>query len=328
MTGAGHKDVIKDAQAAWKEHFGSTRSSPKESRIDKGVQRQWMMSVKPTEVGWLRNRRRAVREAAKSSSATIVVDAAEPEGWTEGHSKELSFQDRKHLKKRVQCFQDQTLLPTEVDEDLQEHVAEHNAKRRKRDAERQRAEIRTDARTKGGKVNWGALAGKKAFVDAEVSDRDGLCGKLRERFGVNPAEKHSEADIFIVPDPAKLGGRIEWAAVLNGALVLTPKLQGGPAVQFDAAVSVKRHVFFTEGFRAKHQAAAQICRAIIASRRGANWKLINSHEAYKRKKDKACAASRRTTVLGLATNQEKEETPHRMCCVCSRLIDALLVMFC
>ncbi len=217
-------------------------------------------------------------------------------------------------------FQDQTLLPAEEDDDLREKVAEHEAKRRKRDAERLRAEARTEARTKGGKVNWDALAGKKAFLDAEGSDREQMFGKLRQTFGVEETETHSQADIFIVPDPAKIGGRIEWAAVLNGALVLTPKLQEGAAVQFVAAVSVKRHVFFTDGFRAKHHAAAQICRA-ITRRPGTKWKLVNSNEDYKSKKDRACAQSRRTTVLGLATTQETEET-----LPCN--LDALAVMFC
>ncbi len=84
--------------------FGSARSSPKESRIDKAVPRRGPGAAKPTEVAWLHKRRRAVREAAKASrqaADAVPQPEPEPEGWTEGHSKELAFQDRKHLKKNA-----------------------------------------------------------------------------------------------------------------------------------------------------------------------------------------------------------------------------------
>lgn len=91
--------------------------------------------------------------------------------------------------------------------------------------------------------------------------------------------------VFVVEDPANLGNRSLWAAVLQGAYVVTPGVMlhsKGAAVKYNAALKVKRKIWISGDFEHKRPAVTKVIRDSVASyaEGGLNacWKLIASED--------------------------------------------------
>jgi hypothetical protein len=111
-------EVIQLAREHWTLLYGVPRSSPKQPRLDVGVPKQ---KQDKSEAGWLRKRRRMVDEAVAATDVTAIGDEMLT-GWGESHDKEMRFIQDKIKKKRVEAFKQNTLIESDITEDLKNEV--------------------------------------------------------------------------------------------------------------------------------------------------------------------------------------------------------------
>ena len=88
--------VVEHASELWSKFYGIVRVSGSSNRIkrcDVGRQRPKQGEAKPSMTRWIQRRRDAVLRKSETAVPGIAPDAAL---WTEGHQKELQFQQAGH----------------------------------------------------------------------------------------------------------------------------------------------------------------------------------------------------------------------------------------
>ena len=120
------QEVIGRAQKLWPELYKPVRCvlGP---RFHKGRQ---LAKTGNSETSFLKDRRASVAEGARKRGQAEVaaVTAEELPFWGESHEEEVAYQSRKRRKIEIEAHQRGTLLPEEIDEDLDEDTKEREKK--------------------------------------------------------------------------------------------------------------------------------------------------------------------------------------------------------
>lgn len=288
--------------------------------MDKGVKRGNKNvgdGARCGERAWLRKRhadiatgaeriaRKRSRGSSTGSSASSSSDCSSASVTLEkGQQKELEFQRDKLKRRKMESYQQGTLLPHELPSSERAEFEAMMQKQRKTDAQRFRMEQKIDAATNPQPFDLRSFEGRQVYVDKSLVGpdiRNLLASKMLLR-----GETKVGADLFIVPNPGRPGMRIRWAAVLGGAAIVSPdviKTGRGPVVRYVPAVTTRRTVWVSSAFRVAHPAVFDIIKGVTAQMWASKWTVEDgSTDADFRN----LRARTRGSVVGLLTNAEAE----------------------
>ena len=304
---AEEKWVVHRAQELYVRLFpgGARTRDTSRKRLDKGTKRP-RDGKGDSEVGFLRTKRRAVRDAinaekaskglpGKADAAIVLKDLrGEAAGWTDGHAKELAFLRAKQAKRKVEAFRDGLLLDHEVSADLVKKVAEQDRQDRKNDDKNRRDAKRTSRKAAMAcrPLPWGVLSHLMVWVDKEglrPEQEQAVQQRLQER-GMARTQDRVRAHVFFVSDPSKPGQRVEWLAALRGGWVASRsylvKGKGGAFIKYAKGVAyTSRRIWVSPAFRAKHRGIYEML-STAAQWPGSQWHLVPTLEGFAR----LCAA--------------------------------------
>jgi hypothetical protein len=140
--------VVGTAREIWAQAYGAVRRRREfVSRIDKGIgyserhmgadsdrhtavmgpdsdRHPAVMGQPKSAAEWLQRRRGATASAAREMPmpAACSDENAKPEGWTDRHEKEATFQRNKRLSRRIDSFARGQLLESEIDDELKQQA--------------------------------------------------------------------------------------------------------------------------------------------------------------------------------------------------------------
>lgn len=268
-------------QEIFAQTFSLNRGRYVNTRRDKGVKRV-RAEQDGTEAQFLRRRRLCAGMAAgakprASVEAALLQVSAAAEGadLEEKQEKVLQATNGKRFAKNVQAFLDGALAEEEVTPEVRAGAAAEL----KRRGERAKARANKVARVAAVSAPKPTLATRiqdlPCFIDrvddeaVEANLRRQLAGRLCER---------EKAQLFVAGDPLVMGQRSKWAAVLNGAYVVTPlafRDRGnlGPAVKYLSASRIRRWVYMTPGFRERHVHLITLIQSICRT-----WTFVDDFE--------------------------------------------------
>ena len=130
------------------------------------------------------------------------------------------------------------------------------------------------------------------------------------RHGARVVDRRSDAQIFVMGDVGNPGQKARWAAALYGATLVSAQLmlsagQEGPYISFKAAVTTRRLIWMSEGFKRRHPIVSGIIIEAAASPRSC-WQLIATREAFLAKVLLTKSSPR--LVMGIVSAREKQAT--------------------
>ena len=239
-----------------------------------------------TETAFIARRRAAVASAGSKSLSDVKERAAcaAPDliDASESIQQEITFQQQKQFKNKIQGFLDGVLLQSEIPEDMQETAQAFLEAQDLADKKRDRTKLNQCEKLSRSTPQIQSV--HKVWVQDEAWAED------FKRF-IYTAEV-SEALFFVVKDPATPPPTIHWTLVLQGGFVidythLQYQAQGRPArvrnrgatFAYDPAVRTRRRVLVSPAFRER---CPRISRVIDAacSHRLSQWTPLNSWEEF------------------------------------------------
>lgn len=129
-------------------------------------------------------------------------------------------------------------------------------------------------------VNSGnVLPGKKVFIDIDIA-LDGVETRLAQ-LSASQVHTRLDADVILVADPAKPGGKNLWAACLLGQVLVSQRMFAtgtGPAIHYKPAICSPTKLLFSPEFRQAHPrvtALLEICVAKSVSK----WTIVRRPSA-------------------------------------------------
>ena len=213
------------------------------------------------------------------------------------------------------------LFDSEVTDEVKEAAAEQEAKDQKALQKRINMDKRTLAlTTKGDPMPAGRLRGLSTFIDEDMDTPEfrhqlALAGLLR-------VEARVLATTFAVSDPVNMSNRIRWVASLCGGYVASPPVllggRAGISIAFVSAMSKKKRVWVSPGFKAKHNAIFEIVKYLVDSVPGTKWDFIDS-AAPQTFFGLSRAARIKSEVVALVTSREAKELAPLYVCLCVRV---------
>ena len=116
--------LLKRARQCWFQCYGRPRASGSERpcpRIDKGLTKKRLpSSTLNTETSFIKKRRVAAASVAAGfkSDGNDFNQPGVDKAWSEGHDRELAFQEQKARTRALQALAENSLLPAEMDDNL------------------------------------------------------------------------------------------------------------------------------------------------------------------------------------------------------------------
>lgn len=274
---------------------------------------------KMTEKGFLRRMCAQVKRLAPSGGSQRTIAAGV---WGSTHDDERAFQNAKRCKRLVEAHEENLILPNEQTPDLLAAVEAAGKGKLASRKQREAAQSRLAARVMGEGPSTGELRRAAVFSDAGVAlPLDALV-----RHEARQVATPWQALVFICDNPWQpRDERIPVAAGLLGAWALVPNalVCAGAAVKYKGALSTKRLVWASEGFRAEHARIWHTILECMNSRRHA-WSILPTAAEYAVAKVKANNAP--ATVWALVTDVEKALNPLKHVYSASEFIDAICVV--
>jgi hypothetical protein len=258
--------LITTARLVWAQCFGVPRASPADRLLARRRQEQ-----PKSHAAFLRRRRAAANQADSKVGPDPRLIAMAESLWTERHDKEVSRQ-RKVKEGRARQAAVEGLVADET-EDLQAQIADERAAQRRRqqklDADHTRV---ANIRNPPVLVD---MQGKTVWVDPAVAAvmRESNSQRWAPK-SLRVVDRRELAHILVVSDAAQPGGRNQVVAHLRGCLVTTPAYflaPPSPALQWKAALTIPRIVFFSEMANATHKAMIDVIRETARA-----WTLPNA----------------------------------------------------
>ena len=250
-----------------------------------------------TMKAWTLKRRREIDDlvagsggdGAAASAGGGAPAEADPDGWTERHEAERTFQQKKRLKRAVEAMSQGTLLSSEQvdifgsEEAAQDALRTHKAERHKNINKYMREKLLARAKqNQKPQTPTDVCQAKKIWIEESV-DAVLSAEEVRSRLKALRAERISsrdDADVFLLRDVTRPSQRVMWNAMLGGlALISIPFFRGqaGPMVRYQAAVSLPRKVWFSDKFIEHHTALSlTICKRMEPSH--FKWVIVNDVE--------------------------------------------------
>ena len=190
--------------------------------------------------------------------------------------KELAFQQKNKLKRKVQALKAGHLLASEIDGDLVAELQQYDKRQatnyKARVCDRNRAlskVIKKDVKLRG--LRWWPVTGQQDTPDI---------ARMMIHHGLMRAESSATADVFLTgKNPAALPRPLRLAACLNGALACNVEYirqegKAGLSLSYLKATKVKRFVSMTEGFIERAPECAQVLLDVLGLA-GQTWRLAS-----------------------------------------------------
>jgi hypothetical protein len=174
--------------------------------------------------------------------------------FSEQHMKEATFLHKKLRTAKLRAINDDAMLPEEISAQEREDAGialhhEFHLDKIKCAKERKDKQVLAQA----GIVEMQGLA---VWLEQGVAPNELSDAFHKNRF-VLETERSPQVDMFVVRRPDLAGQRVRWAAILRGARVATPLFvssggRRGSSVKYQAAVNVRRQVWMSPSFQARH----------------------------------------------------------------------------
>ena len=327
-----HGQLVRRAQQSWADFkFGRPRASGQKRKgrnahFGKPATKRSNATVATDETLFLQNRRDLVCEILSYDGASRKIEArgsmAAPASVTASveYKKEMHFTDAKARKRLLQGSRENMLLPDEATPEIVAAAAAEEAKMVKAERDRCRARDRANLKQDGAEspiLTKQVLRDKTIFVVAADGDVETLPAIL---VGSSLVETDDilAAQLVLVEDVHRHPSGKEWAwvAALRGLFLLTrdsARTGSGLSVKFKAGLRLRRELFFSDGFRAKHADIVALVRRIIhhgsaqllqGPRPSNNWRILHTYGDYAAK-----ALNNKPGVVALVLSREKASRP-------------------
>ena len=189
----------------------------------------------------------------------------------------------------------------------------HVKKRNKTDRTRIAKELRNArAREKCGSISIASLAGKGVYVEKGITIDD----ESITQYGMVKREHRFKSQVFVVDDPAHVGDRTLWAAVLVGGVLMTQEVfrRGrGAIVKYASALATRRVIWASDAFKEKHAgiwAIVEGCHTEMG--RASKFKFVAGEDQYLAAKKKALNKRERCSALNLIASKDLSTRPRRL----------------
>jgi hypothetical protein len=310
-------EIIKGAKREWAEVYGDARTLQRADRMDRGLKRKRKITLSSLS-NWVAKRRKAVGSAKPSAEGQRIANAAAHEAsrdWSGRHDIELGFQADKELTNMVRALEDGCMLPSEVTRELKLVFSEHKrTKKQKRDAYNRAKSRHRDCLRKDAPLDF--TQKQNVFFDCDLNvPTSDFAKALRDCKLTRVYDRH-RADLFIVDNLGKIGGRTRWAAILVGGVVsligciLKPGLRT-PAIAYKPALSMKRTIWFSSGFMSKH---SEICNITADALRilPNKWSvLISRADAIRQGGARARSGNSSELIVFVTSMEQKHDAEQR-----------------
>ena len=267
-----HGELICEASKIWREHFGLARAGcGAKARIDAGRSRR-SGKYGTGEAAFIRLRRDAALTVANASVETLpdAVDIDSLE-FTDAQQREIDFQHKKALKRKVMSFQAGHIFAEEVDLELEDAhvdcVNKARATNRNRVATNKRKlrqVLKTPINIEG--ISWwpGDLALDCAAIASELDSRNMV-----------RAPSRMDAQMFVCVNPAEPSIKTRFVASMKGLSIcnmeyIHSKGTSGVCLAYKPASMARRVVSMTDEFLSLHPILAKCILGVIDT---CNWKL-------------------------------------------------------
>ena len=235
-------------------------------------------------------------EKKNVGSAKRLREAIGPE--TDPMRKEVAFQEEKRFKRLV----DSERMGTSISEDI---AKTKNFERRKNDmlkretVNRKNNMKKTFARAAAKSLTrppYIPLAGKKVFLHPDLDIA--LTREITKQNGIIVSDRQA-ASVYVAPNPAEPGQRVEICAILYGRSILQPEFvrsrgASGGLVCYTKAVGVRRELWVSPAWADRHGVLYNILETAVETS-GSKW------EWFQGDLDDYLKLPERRKVIGLVT---------------------------
>lgn len=158
------------------------------------------------------------------------------------------------------------------------------------------------------------MQGRPVHIGVADADLSANLKAVARRHGAVVVDQRGDATLLIVDDVGAAGQKTLWTAVILGATVASPSRlltagQEGAYLAYRAAVSIRRWIWMSDEFRARHPAIGQIVAASAASRRSL-WRLIATRVDFLAK---SSGSANLQYVMGIVSTREKKQAGCSVC---------------
>ena len=305
--------LAQGAQQVYMEVATRNARTHKRARVDAGVPKtktQRALSTSsahgvPTERNFLRRMSAQVKRLAPDggSQRTVALGA-----WGPSHDAERAFQHAKRRKRLVEAHGEMLILPSEQTTELlaaADGAANDKIKSRKA-MEKSKAELQV--RIAGEGPRGDELRRAAVFCDRGVAVPLDAFVRHEARQVATPWE----ALVFVCDDPWwPCDDRVKVTAALLGAWVMDHQalVGNGAALKYKRAVSTRRVIWASDGFRTEHATMWQTILECLNVCQHA-WKVLRTAEQYAEAKIKARHTPAAVWALLTAAEGVLNQLPH------------------
>ena len=290
-------DVLDRARAIWSTRFG--RRTMVGHRVDKGIKRKRMAMSEATV---LAQRTEAVAAKVSAGAVAELVDE-DPDQLPPGIQQEIKFQKDKLQQRKVEALRDGVLLPSEVDDALQEALAVELDRVQERAKTRAAAARRIARHCAEASCNWGALSGLAAWVEDDANSA--ACASGIQLRGLRVVLDPFDGDVLVVKDVSSLTDLVRLLAGCKGLHVLAADTvvagDSGAFLVLNRALRLRRFIWATASFQTEHASLWDHTVKLAASR-GSKWKVLATSDDFANRVQKEKS---KVACVTLATNGDQ-----------------------
>ena len=268
--------IIGTAQKVWSCVYGEARAT--QTRCSMGVKRA---KHADSEATFIRKRREAAAEGSLSSSSTFerltsvsAFDVAQP-GWSEQHTKELSFQQDKQHAREVQAVAEGNINGNDA---LKAELMAVKNQRVKDQRARERKEHRDNCALVGATCRevLGRISGHTACILCDMSpDLQDAVALFHLKLG-----RACDADVFVVQLPGNLDSqRVGLISALRGSFHISPSVlisrgERGLAAKWRPVADVERVIFVSQATQDRNKRTFELFMEVLKSHVGNRIQIV------------------------------------------------------
>ena len=284
----GRDTLCTGAVVVWQREFGIPRKSCfNQITIAKREQPSITEDGRDATETAFRKRRRAEVAASAKQVSMEVVESAAREGsaqyWSASAYDEEKWQENRHYKARVQALLENTLVESEIDEELVMVAQAYKDQQADADAKRLRKEAKADDLLRPLLLH--VQEHPYYVADAAFAALPGVDSS-------RAVQDLFLASTFVVKDPASPPCDVLWKAMLLGGFLadkdaLVSNGRSGVAFHCSAALHMKRSIYISDDFRAQHAPLFTILDRAL-NEPDSKWRRLQSWEEFSDKSHAAC----------------------------------------
>jgi hypothetical protein len=260
---------------------------------------------------WLRARRRAVASEVHDQDPGRHLQSdirpVDDEGALPPElQQEVKFQREKRSKRKFEALELDYLCKEEITDEVQGSAQKFPKGRAKLHKQAENKRARDQKKREPERLTLEELNGHKVYV--KQSDAAAVIDRVHA-LGAETVSDVTDCTVLVVErlDPASLGRKTLWAAMLLGTYIVMPEfLHGKPSaiLKYQAAIGFWRSTFITQKIQEKRKAMVELLLAVCA-RPESKWQILPSEAALARAWEAARRTGKAGQVVILARNGER-----------------------